>query len=131
MDELIMKLNPTASKDQLVEFSPDGDAEIEASIDFQVPNCPCGAHFKPDVVFFGEQVPKERVGRAERMIHQAEAVLVAGSSLTVNSGLRLVKQAISQDKPVVVVNLGPTKADGLISVKISAPTSSVLEEIFD
>jgi NAD-dependent SIR2 family protein deacetylase len=55
---------------------------------------------------------------------------VAGSSLTVNSGLRLVKQAINQEKPVVVVNLGPTKADGFVSVKINASTSIVLREIF-
>lgn len=130
MDELITQLNPLMSKDQIVEFSPDGDAEVEVDIDFKVPNCSCGYHYKPDVVFFGEQVPKDRVGQAEQMILDAEAILVAGSSLTVNSGLRLVKQAINQEKPVVVVNLGPTKADGFVSVKINASTSNVLREIF-
>lgn len=130
MDELITQLNPLLSKDQIVEFSPDGDAEVEVDIDFKVPNCSCGYHYKPDVVFFGEQVPKDRVGQAEQMILDAEAILVAGSSLTVNSGLRLVKQAINQEKPVVVVNLGPTKADGFVSVKINASTSNVLRQIF-
>ncbi len=130
MDELIKQLNPEMTKDQIVEFSPDGDAEVDVDTSFRVPNCSCGAHYKPDVVFFGEQVPKDRVGEAEQMILEAEAILVAGSSLTVNSGLRLVKQAINQEKPVVVVNLGPTKADGFVSVKINASTSIVLREIF-
>ena len=75
-------------------------------------------------------MPKDRVGQAESMVLEAAAVLVAGSSLTVNSGLRLVKQAIIQEKPVVIVNLGPTKADGLVSVKINASASTVLREIF-
>lgn len=130
MDSLILELNPLQSQAQEVEFSPDGDAEIEVADDFQVPNCSCGSHFKPDVVFFGEQVPKSRVELAESWVSQAEAVLVAGSSLTVNSGLRLVKQAINQGKPAVVVNLGPTKADSLVSVKINHSTSVVLKELF-
>jgi NAD-dependent SIR2 family protein deacetylase len=130
MDDLIKQLNPDLTKDQSVEFSPDGDAEVEVDTGFRVPNCPCGSHYKPDVVFFGEQVPKDRVSEAELMILSAEAILVAGSSLTVNSGLRLVKQAINQEKPVVVVNLGPTKADGFVSVKINASTSLALREIF-
>lgn len=130
MDELILTLNPLLTQKQEVEFSPDGDAEIEVADDFRVPNCRCGLHFKPDVVFFGEQVPKSRVELAESWVAQAEAVLVAGSSLTVNSGLRLVKQAINQGKPAVVVNLGPTKADSLVSVKINHSTSVVLKELF-
>lgn len=130
MDELILNLNPLLSQIQEVEFSPDGDAEIEVTEDFQVPNCRCGLHFKPDVVFFGEQVPKSRVELAESWVAQAEAILVAGSSLTVNSGLRLVKQAINQGKPAVIVNLGPTKADSLVSVKINHSTSVVLKELF-
>ncbi len=130
MDQLILELNPTISQNLEVEFSPDGDAELEVAEDFKVPNCACGLHFKPDVVFFGEQVPKNRVELAESWVAAAEAVLVAGSSLTVNSGLRLVKQAINQGKPVVVVNLGETKADNLVAVKINHSTSVVLREIF-
>ena len=130
MDQRILEINPFLVQSQQVEFSPDGDAEIEVPEDFAVPNCSCGSHFKPDVVFFGEQVPKARVEQAESWVSQAEAVLVAGSSLTVNSGLRLVKQAINQGKPAVVVNLGPTKADSLVSVKINHSTSVVLKELF-
>ncbi len=130
MDSMIRELNPGIDQSPEVEFSPDGDAEIEVSGDFRVPNCSCGSHFKPDVVFFGEQVPKDRVAFAESQVAEADAILVAGSSLTVNSGLRLVKQAINQQKPVVVVNLGPTKADGLVSVKINSSTSVTLRELF-
>ncbi len=130
MDQRILESNPFLVQSQQVEFSPDGDAEIEVPEGFAVPNCSCGSHFKPDVVFFGEQVPKARVEQAESWVSQAEAVLVAGSSLTVNSGLRLVKQAISQGKPAIVVNLGPTKADSLVSVKINHSTSVVLKELF-
>ncbi len=130
MDARIQQMNPGLVQDLEVEFSPDGDAEIEVSSSFQVPDCDCGSHYKPDVVFFGEQVPKDRVQKAEEMVLQAQAVLIAGSSLTVNSGLRLVKQALAQSKPAVVVNLGPTKADSLIDVKINASTSLVLKELF-
>jgi NAD-dependent SIR2 family protein deacetylase len=130
MDLKISELNPSISQSMDVEFSPDGDAEIEVSSQFVVPNCICGRHFKPDVVFFGEQVPKDRVALAEDWVKDAEGVLVAGSSLTVNSGLRLVKQAIAQGKPAVVVNLGPTKADAIINAKINYSTSVVLKELF-
>lgn len=131
MDLRIRQLNPTLEQQENVEFSPDGDAEISVSESFIVPDCECGSHFKPDVVFFGEQVPKERVASAEALVEQAEAILVAGSSLTVNSGLRLVKRASGQQKPVVVVNLGPTKADQFVNARINASTSLVLQELFN
>ncbi len=131
MDLRIRQLNPSLEQQENVEFSPDGDAEILVSESFIVPGCECGSHFKPDVVFFGEQVPKERVASAEALVEQAEAILVAGSSLTVNSGLRLVKRASGQQKPVVVVNLGPTKADQFVNARINASTSLVLQELFN
>jgi NAD-dependent SIR2 family protein deacetylase len=131
MDLRIRELNSTLEQQGNVEFSPDGDAEILVSESFIVPGCDCGSLFKPDVVFFGEQVPKERVASAEALVEQAEAILVAGSSLTVNSGLRLVKRASGQQKPVVVVNLGPTKADQFVNARINASTSLVLQELFN
>jgi NAD-dependent SIR2 family protein deacetylase len=131
MDLRIRELNSTLEQQGNVEFSPDGDAEILVSESLIVPGCDCGSHFKPDVVFFGEQVPKERVASAEALVEQAEAILVAGSSLTVNSGLRLVKRASGQQKPVVVVNLGPTKADQFVNARINASTSLVLQELFN
>lgn len=128
MDQRISLLNPELKKDLSVEFSPDGDAEVKVDKDFRVPSCPaCSCHYKPDVVFFGEQVPQDRVERANGLVDEAEAILVAGSSLTVNSGLRLVKRAKEATKPVVVVNLGKTKADEIVDARINASTTEVLE----
>jgi NAD-dependent SIR2 family protein deacetylase len=130
MDVLLSTLNPTVRKDVSIEFSPDGDAEVEATADFKVPNCPsCGGLLKPDVVFFGESVPAERALAATEALERADALLVAGTSLTVNSGLRFAKSAHKAGKPVVIVNLGPTKADELASIKIDAGTTPVLERL--
>lgn len=131
LDGRIHALNPNFKELENVEFSPDGDAEVEPPSDFQVPSCGvCGAHYKPDVVFFGEQVPRARVEKAESLILEAEAIVVAGSSLTVNSGLRLVKQAKKRELPVVIVNLGETKADSVADVKLNASTTDILKELF-
>lgn len=131
LDGRIFALNPDFGQQGEIEFSPDGDAEIEPPKNFRVPNCGgCGSHYKPDVVFFGEQVPTARVQLANDLVLQAEAVVVAGSSLTVNSGLRLVKQAKNQDLAIVIVNLGETKADHLASVKLNGSTTDLLGELF-
>ncbi|NBU22931.1 MAG: NAD-dependent deacetylase, partial [Actinobacteria bacterium] len=81
--------------------------------------------------FFGEQIPKPRVLQAAESVEAAEAVVVAGSSLTVNSGLRLVKRAKELGLPVVIVNLGETKADPIADVRLNVSTSKVLAELFD
>ena len=132
LDARISKLNPEVSRFQDVEFTPDGDAEVEVGKNFRVPDCGfCGAHYKPDVVFFGEQVPLPRVEASEALVNQAEAILVAGTSLTVNSGLRLVKRAQKRGIPIVIVNQGDTKADPIANVKLSASTSNLLGAIFN
>jgi NAD-dependent SIR2 family protein deacetylase len=131
-DSRIAKLNPEVNRSLDVEFTPDGDAEVEVGKNFRVPDCgSCGAHYKPDVVFFGEQVPLSRVEAAEGLLNSAEAVLVAGTSLTVNSGLRLVKRAQKRGIPIVIVNLGETRADLFANVKLSASTSNLLEAILN
>jgi NAD-dependent SIR2 family protein deacetylase len=130
MDLLIKQLNPTIQKDTSVEFTPDGDAEIEATEDFRVPPCPdCSGILKPDVVFFGESVPTERVSFTMEQLERSDALLVAGSSLTVNSGMRFARAANKAGKPIVIVNVGPTKADDIALAKIEAPTSVALEEL--
>ena len=130
MDSLIEEVNPSIKKDMSVEFTPDGDAEIEATADFRIPPCPsCGGILKPDVVFFGESVPTERVASAMDQLDRADALLVAGSSLTVNSGMRFARAANKAGKPIVIVNVGPTKADEIALAKIEAPTSIALEEL--
>ncbi|MDG2497196.1 MAG: NAD-dependent protein deacetylase [Aquiluna sp.] len=131
MDSKIQLRNPGLVRQLEVEFTPDGDAEIEIPADFATPACQdCGGRYKPDVVFFGEQIPLERVNLARAQVQAAEAVLVAGSSLSVNSGLRLVKQAKQQGLPVVIVNLGETKADQITDVKINASASVVLGSLY-
>ncbi|UUT36715.1 Sir2 family NAD-dependent protein deacetylase [Microbacterium elymi] len=81
---------------------------------------------KPEVVFFGETIPPTRFAAAERLLASAEALLVAGSSLAVNSGMRLVQRAQRRDLPIVIVNRGPTRADPRATVRIEAGTSEVL-----
>jgi NAD-dependent SIR2 family protein deacetylase len=130
MDSLIEIANPSIKKDLSVEFTPDGDAEIEATADFRIPPCPsCGGILKPDVVFFGESVPTERVAATMDHLERCDALLVAGSSLTVNSGMRFARAANKAGKPIVIVNVGPTKADEFALAKIEAPTSIALEEL--
>ena len=108
----------------------DGDAEVDLADGFQIPSCDnCGGILKPDVVFFGESVPSDRVEHAMTTLDQAEALLVAGTSLSVNSGLRFARRAAKAKKPIIIVNLGVTKGDELASVKIEASTSLVLERL--
>lgn len=130
MDALLCELNPGIKKDESFEFTPDGDAEVDLAEGFQIPDCEnCGGILKPDVVFFGESVPSDRVEHAMTTLDQAEALLVAGTSLSVNSGLRFVRRAAKAKKPIIIVNLGVTKGDELASVKIEANTSLVLERL--
>jgi len=130
MDEFIESHNPGIAKDISAQFTPDGDAEIEAAADFRVPYCPsCQGTLKPDVVFFGETVPVERVQFSMNQLEKSDALLIAGSSLAVNSGMRFARQAAKLGKPIIIVNLGPTKADDLALAKIEAPTSIALEEL--
>jgi NAD-dependent SIR2 family protein deacetylase len=100
--------------------APDGDADLE-EVDFSsfvVPSCGrCGGVLKPDVVFFGENVPRDRVDAASRRLEEADAMLIVGSSLMVYSGYRFVERAASLGKPVAAVNLGRTRADGLLALK--------------
>ena len=132
MDEALAELNPSVNRDVSFEFTPDGDAEVEASADFQVPNCQkCQGLLKPDVVFFGESVPTQTVEFAMASVLRSQVLLVAGTSLQVNSGLRFARRAHRAGIDVVIVNLGPTKADDLAIAKIEANTSLVLGALLD
>jgi NAD-dependent SIR2 family protein deacetylase len=111
--------------------APDGDVDIDTvADDFVVPDCErCGGILKPDVVFFGEPVPRERVTRAFEGVAQADALLVVGSSLMVYSGFRFAEAAAAAGKPIAAVNLGRTRADHLFALKISAPCDGVLSAV--
>jgi NAD-dependent SIR2 family protein deacetylase len=111
--------------------APDGDAELESDeFDrFIVPPCRrCGGTLRPDVVFFGETVPDQRVRTALQWLDGANAMLVVGSSLMVHSGFRYARLAAERGLPVAALNLGRTRADDLLSLKIEAPCSSTLKE---
>ncbi|WP_210438879.1 Sir2 family NAD-dependent protein deacetylase [Nocardioides xinjiangensis] len=112
-----------------VESRPDGDVDLDDTRDFVVPRCPCGGSLKPDVVFFGENVPPDRVARcyaAVEALGRDGALLVAGSSLTVMSGLRFVKRAASTGTPIVIVNRGETRGDALATYKLEVGCSEFL-----
>ncbi|NKY48766.1 NAD-dependent protein deacetylase [Nocardia vermiculata] len=110
-----------------IEVAPDADAVVLDTDSFRMVDCArCGGMLKPDIVYFGENVPKGRVDESFSMIDAADAVLVAGSSLTVMSGLRFVRRAAKSGKPVVIVNRGATRADALASVRIDAGCSPTL-----
>ncbi|GAB2458865.1 NAD-dependent SIR2 family protein deacetylase [Conyzicola lurida] len=118
--------NPWIEGDDL-PLSPDGDVQIASVDDFVVPECSvCGGLLKPDVVFFGEFVPVEKFTEASALVQRAEAFVVAGSSLMVNSGIRLLDQAVKKKLPVVIINRGVTKGDSRAVVKIEAGTSETL-----
>jgi len=124
--------NPWLAEPENVKLNPDGDVDIDAVEEMTVPDCTvCGGMLKPDVVFFGELVPTAKFTAATALIRSAGALLVAGSSLVVNSGIRLVDQAVKRRIPVVVVNRGITKADGRAALKIDAGTSEVLAALRD
>lgn len=109
--------------------APDGDADLDDQdfSQFDVPPCPdCGGIVKPDVVFFGEPVPRQRVDQATRAWQAADAMLVVGSSLMVYSGYRFVAAAARAGKPVAAVTLGRTRADALLSLKIDDSCSDAL-----
>jgi NAD-dependent SIR2 family protein deacetylase len=109
-------------------LAPDADAQLEADAsDLRVPPCPsCGGVLKPDVVFFGETVPPQKVRESYAALEEADAVLVVGSSLAVFSGYRFVRRAAQLNKPIVVVNSGTTRADGLAQLKLGGSCGAVL-----
>jgi NAD-dependent SIR2 family protein deacetylase len=118
-----------------VEMAPDADATVEDAgliESFVVAHCPaCGGTLKPDFVYFGENVPKDRVERSYAMVDAADALVVAGSSLTVMSGLRFVRHTAKQAKPVVIINRGQTRGDGLATIKLDAGVSEALRWLAD
>jgi NAD-dependent SIR2 family protein deacetylase len=109
--------------------APDGDADLDGAdfSAFATPSCSrCGGLLKPDVVFFGESVPRERVEAAAQRLEQADAMLIVGSSLMVYSGFRFAEMAARAGKPIAAVNLGRTRADGLLTLKVEAACEAAL-----
>jgi NAD-dependent SIR2 family protein deacetylase len=119
---------PSLNADE-ADFAPDGDAAVarETIGGFRVPEClRCGGVLKPAVVFFGESVPPEKVALAMRLVDESDALLVAGSSLTVWSGFRFVKRAAERGVPIAIVNIGPTRGDELARIKVEEKCGAAL-----
>jgi len=122
--------NPWITVPDAVELGPDGDVLPSSSEGFVVPVCSvCGGMLKPDVVFFGEYIPLVKFNEAEQLVRTSDALVVAGSSLVVNSGIRLLERARRRKLPVVIVNRGQTRADAHATVKIDAGTTEVLRAL--
>jgi NAD-dependent SIR2 family protein deacetylase len=125
-------LNPGfAERNLAAEVRPDGDVELDDTRDFVVAGCRgCGGVLKPHVVFFGENVPVDRVERCyeavDQLVELEGALLVAGSSLTVMSGFRFVRRAAKAGTPVVIANRGETRGDGLATYRLDLGTSEFL-----
>ena len=107
--------------------APDADAVVADTGSFRFIDCPqCGGMLKPDIVYFGESVAKEIVQQSYSLVEQSQALLVAGSSLTVFSGYRFVRHAASLGIPIAIVNRGTTRGDDLATVKVDAGCSPIL-----
>ncbi|UJR81369.1 NAD-dependent protein deacetylase [Sandaracinus amylolyticus] len=128
VQERLLHANP-GFVERPVELNPDGDAELEddALEGFRVVACEaCGGVLKPDVVFFGDSVPRPRVDAAHAMVREADAMLVVGSSLAVYSGLRFVRAAAERAIPIAILNVGETRGDALATLRLEARAGAVL-----
>ena len=115
-----------------IAVAPDADAVVHDTTMFTIIGCPdCGGMLKPNIVYFGENVPKDRVAQAYALVDDADALLVAGSSLTVFSGYRFVRHAAALGIPIAIINRGRTRGDDLATVKIDNGCSPMLALLAD
>ena len=126
---------PRVGRSSKRRAAPDGDADVEDQSISPASTCRlsahCGGMLKPDVVFFGESVPRERVQPRYAALSAADAMLVVGSSLMVYSGFRFVQAAVAAGKPMAAVNLGRTRADDLLALKVAQPVGEALTALAD
>lgn len=130
MQQALQARNPEWSA-LCASHAPDGDADLEAAdfSSFDVPACEtCGGILKPAVVFFGDSIPAAYTQEALQQVRHADALLVVGSSLMVWSGFRLVREAAERGIAVAALNLGLTRADGLLHLKLIAPCGETLRD---
>jgi len=131
LQQTLVQANPELAR-RIAAVAPDGDAQVD---DFDidsvvVPVCErCGGMLKPDVVFFGDNVPRDRVLEATEKLNQAAALLVVGSSLMVYSGYRFCRMAVEMGKPIWIINDGMTRADDLASLKIEGDCAETLSAL--
>ncbi|MCA1246550.1 NAD-dependent protein deacetylase [Massilia sp. MS-15] len=131
VQDLLNEANPALAS-AIAAPLPDGDAAIEpdALEHFHLPYCvECGGTLSPDVVFFGDGIPPPRSAHALAQMEAADALLVVGSSLMVYSGFRFCRMAVAAGKPIAALNLGRTRADELLSLKIEASAERILPHV--
>jgi NAD-dependent SIR2 family protein deacetylase len=135
LQDRLAVLNPDVGAPRVLEHAelrPDGDAVVDEWGDFVLADClACGGDLKPDVVFFGESVPRDRVEQAYALVDGADVLVVLGSSLTVMSGLRFVRHNVRHGRDVVIVNRGTTRGDDLATLKLELGCSEVLSALLD
>ncbi|CAG9770780.1 unnamed protein product [Ceutorhynchus assimilis] len=132
IQEKLMKTNNINFDDTSKMIRPDGDVDIPLDVvkSFQTPACEsCNGILKPDITFFGDNVPKYRVELIKEKVTDSDSVLVLGSSLSVFSGYRIILQAIEESKNICILNIGPTRADNLGVLKIEAKCGDILPKI--
>ncbi|GAA1610114.1 NAD-dependent protein deacetylase [Kribbella sancticallisti] len=134
LDRRLREANPVF-EGEATRINPDGDVELPDDVvkHFRLVDCTnCTSPLlKPDVVFFGENVPKPRVERCYQQIDEAQAVMVLGSSLTVMSGFRFVRYAAKAGKPVLIINQGHTRGDPYATLRVNLPLGQALTELAD
>ncbi|XP_050353077.1 NAD-dependent protein deacylase Sirt4 [Nymphalis io] len=131
LQEILLNNNPSMES-SFNMIRPDGDVELsKEQVDrFKAPLCPeCEGPLKPDIVFFGDNVPKERVEQVRNQVSVSDAVFVLGSSLTVYSSYRIILQAKEENKKIAVLNIGPTRADDIVHLKISTKCGEILTDL--
>uniref|UniRef100_A0A2H1VEA1 NAD-dependent protein deacylase n=1 Tax=Spodoptera frugiperda TaxID=7108 RepID=A0A2H1VEA1_SPOFR len=133
-EELQVQLlkNNSYMESSFTMIRPDGDVELprEQVDKFRSPICPkCEGSLKPDIVFFGDNVPKHRVDQVRNAVSTSDAVFVLGSSLTVYSSYRIILQARDEQKNIALLNIGPTRADDIIQIKVSTKCGDILPEL--
>jgi NAD+-dependent protein deacetylase sirtuin 4 len=127
-------LHQVLSERQSNDLRPDGDGYVNRDdySDIIIPACPqCGGFFKPDVVFFGDAVPRHRVARCQAAVASSDGLLCIGTSLAVHSAFRFVRSAVNHGIPIAILNVGQTRAEseGVDCLKIEAPIGSVLTQV--
>ncbi|KAJ0173016.1 hypothetical protein K1T71_011192 [Dendrolimus kikuchii] len=127
----LMKNNPDMES-SFGMIRPDGDVDLSREqVDrFKAPLCPkCEGPLMPDIVFFGDNVPKDRVELVKNNVTKSDAIFVLGSSLTVYSSYRIILQAKEENKKIAILNIGPTRADDIVDIKISTKCGDILPEL--
>ncbi|XP_029167584.1 NAD-dependent protein deacylase Sirt4 [Nylanderia fulva] len=132
LQEILQKLNPSmVATTQMIR--PDGDVELSQTQveNFNVPACSnCGGILKPDIVFFGDNVPSNTVQSVKNNVEKSDALLILGTTLTTFSAYRIMLQAVDAKKPIAIVNIGKTRADEFVNLRVEGRCGDILSKVW-